>query len=265
MKWVQLNRPAPWPQAASPRRGGTRGGVAALTLLMSPLKTTSSAFSCSTFRASSSWQASASWASYGSGESRREPHCLRAAGRARWDEAGQGGPHLLELVHALLQLQPHHVLLFPPADSEGPAPGCGVLPPPLSAPRPSGSGPGPGSASPDGRSRAETCGSRLPASSQLTSCLPGTSGLAPFKSNCGCSGPSQGPARPAVRLASSPSFCPHHPARSPTSSPQIRAPACCLHQNRARLARCPASCGTINPVKAAAGHIWHQQRWSRAC
>lgn len=32
---------------------------------MSPLKTTSSAFSCSTFMASSSWQASASWASYG--------------------------------------------------------------------------------------------------------------------------------------------------------------------------------------------------------
>lgn len=34
-----------------------------LTLLMSPLKTTSSAFNCSTFMASSSWQASASWAS----------------------------------------------------------------------------------------------------------------------------------------------------------------------------------------------------------
>ena len=41
-----------------------RDDPATLTLLMSPLKTTSSAFSCSTFMASSSWQASASWASY---------------------------------------------------------------------------------------------------------------------------------------------------------------------------------------------------------
>lgn len=84
MNWVQLKRPAPWPQAASPRRVGTRGDAAALTLLMSPLKTTSSAFSCSTFRASSSWQASASWASYG----REKPGVSRTACGQR---AGEGG------------------------------------------------------------------------------------------------------------------------------------------------------------------------------
>jgi len=81
-----------------------------LTLLISPLKTTSSALSCSTFMASSSWHASASWAS-----------CPRAEGGAHISPskgqqgAGQGGrgAHLLQLCDSVLKLDTNRVLLFP--------------------------------------------------------------------------------------------------------------------------------------------------------
>lgn len=80
-------------------------------MLISPLKTTSSALSCSTFMASSSWQASASWASC---PGQREM-CKSASARASWG-AGEGGgsdAHLLQLSHPVLKLDTHRVLLFP--------------------------------------------------------------------------------------------------------------------------------------------------------
>lgn len=55
-------------------------------MLMSPLKTTSSAFNCSTFIASSSWQASASWASYSQAENPSISGTASEGGRSR-----QGG------------------------------------------------------------------------------------------------------------------------------------------------------------------------------
>lgn len=72
----------------SPQEKSVRGALAALTLLISPLKTTSSAFNCSTFIASSSWQASASWASYSQAEN---PDISGSASvRGRQDKEGQG-------------------------------------------------------------------------------------------------------------------------------------------------------------------------------
>lgn len=70
------------------------------------------------------------------------------------------------------------------------------------------------------RRRPGRCPQELPprrgTGAQLTSCLPGTAGLAPrttVKSNCGCSGPSQSPSRSGPGPASSPSSCPHQTAR----------------------------------------------------
>lgn len=125
----------PWmPQGRAGRAHRRRkGDAAALTLLMSPLKTTSSAFSCSTFMASSSWQASASWASCSQEDPRERTAGVRAGGMGfgvgGWGARAEGGPHLLELVHALLQLQPHRVLLFPPAEARGRHVGSGSAPP----------------------------------------------------------------------------------------------------------------------------------------
>ena len=80
-------------------------------MLISPLKTTSSALSCSTFMASSSWQASASWASC---PGQRET-CKSASAWGSWGERerGDSDAHLLQLNHSVLKLDTHRVLLFP--------------------------------------------------------------------------------------------------------------------------------------------------------
>lgn len=89
--------------------------TAVLTLLMSPLKTTSSAFNCSTFMASSSWQASASWASCagdrslaseagpGAGEQER----VTPGWRGKWGNSPPGAlPRAPEAVFAPCTLLP---------------------------------------------------------------------------------------------------------------------------------------------------------------
>lgn len=191
---------------------------------------------------------------------------------------GAGGPHLLQLVHSLLQLYPHSVLLFPPGRHGGqggnvgaeshPAPAAPCSPPLWLRPLPdsrSGALDAPGlwaatSGRPAGGQPQLSGGSTLPGKCESASCLPGTSGTwgrAPgtvFKSNCCHYAPSwrpspQAPAPPAAWLASSPVLpAPDHQAHQPGPPPsvaQIRSPASCLHQTRAPLARCPASCGAI--------------------
>lgn len=118
--------------------------------------------------------------------------------------------------------------------------------------------PGPGSASPTGG----TCGSRLLASAQRPAAFPEplashptVAALCPRRAR-----PAQAPGPTGYPAGLDPSSCPHHPAQSPTFGPQIRAPALLPAPEQS----CPASRGTINPVKAAAGHTGHQWRWPRA-
>lgn len=237
-----------------------RDDPATLTLLMSPLKTTSSAFSCSTFMASSSWQASASWASY-SQKKPTEVSGRRAVSSGQRTVGRAGGAALTSWSSFTRSCSCNRTVYSSSHLQTVKGEHLGAGPSPLRPPPPPiWLRPGPGSASSTGGTR----GSRLLASAQRPahSCLPRTSGLAP---NCGCTVPSQGPSRsgpsPTGCPASlDPSSCPHHPARSPTFGPQIRAPALLPAPEQS----CPASRGTINPVKAAAGHTGHQCHWSRA-
>lgn len=84
-----------------------------LTLLISPLKTTSSALSCSTFMASSSWHASASWASCSRAE--EGAHISPSKGQQGAGEECKSA-HLLQLCDSVLKLDTNCVLLFPPRE-----------------------------------------------------------------------------------------------------------------------------------------------------
>lgn len=81
-------------------------------MLISPLKTTSSALSCSTFMASSSWQASASWASC-PGQRKTGKSASAWGGWGAGEGWGDSDAHLLQLSHSVLKLDTHCVLLFP--------------------------------------------------------------------------------------------------------------------------------------------------------
>lgn len=170
-----------------------------------------------------------------------------------------GHPHLLELIHSLLQLYPHCVLLFPPGSHGKGKRALWVQSPylPLQLPVPhlSGSGLSPWVWFPRwggavgrnvrlARRRPAAAVGRLHAAGPVPSspaACPEPLGHAPatiFKSNCGCSSPSQCPSRSGP----SPTSClagliphvlptPHHqahPAQSPTFSgtDPVPPPAC---------------------------------------
>lgn len=185
-----------------------------------------------------------------------------------------GHPHLLELIHPLLQLHPHRVLLFPPGRQEkGDSIGAESFPAPLApCPHLSGSGLSPGSGSLDGEKlwtgmsgrpgggQLQLSGGSTPPGQCRAPQLPSRNLRAAYQQLylratvaalvLHSARPTQVPAQPAVWLASSPTSCPHQTTRPtrpslPPSAAQIRSPASCLHQNRAPLACGPASCGTI--------------------
>lgn len=186
-----------------------------------------------------------------------------------------GLPHLLELIHPLLQLHAHRGLLFPPGRQRTKGDGISAesfLAPVAPCSHLSGSGLSPGSGSlggeelwtgmsgwpgggqlqlsggstPPGQCRAPQLPSRNVWATHQQLYLRATVAALVLRR----ARPTQVPAQPAVWLASSPTSCPHQTTRPtrpslPPSAAQIRSPASCLHQNRAPLACGPASCGTI--------------------
>lgn len=158
------------------------------------------------------------------GAGKEGPGEARAGGAAGW---GGSSPHLLELVHSLLQLHPHSVLLFPPGrhGGQGGSLGAGSCPggsplltPPLRPLSHSSSGargaqgPWARPGRPVGGQLQLSGGSTLPGKCKPACCLPGNPGprprnrvrltaatLLPRSAR-----PARALAQPAARLASSP-------------------------------------------------------------
>lgn len=159
---------------------------------MSPLKTTSSAFSCSTFMASSSWQASASWASYGQ-EKPTEVSGRQAASSGPGTVGRAGGAALTSWSSLTRSCSCSRTAYSSSHLQTVKGEHLGAGPSPLRPPPPTYLA----QARPwVGFPHRRDMWLQAPGQRPAPSCLPGTFGLTP---NCGCAVPSQGPSRSSPR------------------------------------------------------------------